>query len=232
MTTTLAPPGGRATPLRSTVGRKQLMAVTGVLWFAFVFLHMVGMMKFFFGPETFDHYSHWLRTLLTPLFPHGWFLWLQRTGLTVALLLHIFAATSLTLQSRRARPVRYAKTSNVQATYASRTMRWGGIIIVLFIVYHVMDLSIGPANPGFVRGEVFRNTVASLEQWPVAAAYILSVGAVCMHLDHGVWSALQTVGANRPKYDRAFKLLSRGVALLIFVGFSSVPVAILAGYRG
>ena len=218
--------------LRSTVGRKQLMAVTGILWFLFVFLHMVGMMKFFFGPEQFDHYSHWLRTLLSPLFPHGWFLWLQRAGLTVALLLHIWAATSLTLQSRRARPVRYVQTSNVQATYASRTMRWGGVIIVLFIVYHVMDLSIGPANPGFERGEVFRNTVASLEQWPVAIAYLLSVGAVCMHLYHGVWSGLQTVGANRPATDRYFKLVSRGVALLIFAGFASVPIAVLAGYRG
>jgi succinate dehydrogenase / fumarate reductase cytochrome b subunit len=208
------------------------MAVTGVLWFLFVFLHMVGMLKFFFGPEQFDHYSHWLRTLFSPLFPHGWFLWLQRGGLTIALLLHIYAATSLTLQSRRARPVRYAKTSNIQATYASRTMRWGGVIIVLFIVYHLLDLSIGPANPGFVRGEVFRNTVASLEQWPVAAAYMLAVGAVCMHLYHGVWSALQTVGANRPALDRRLKLLSRGVALLIFVGFVSVPVAVLAGYRG
>lgn len=232
MTTTLAPPTRRSGWLRSSVGRKQLMAITGVLWFAFVFLHMVGMLKFFFGPESFDHYSHWLRTLLSPLFPHGGLLWLQRGGLTVALALHIWAATSLTLQSRRARPERYAKTANVQATYASRTMRWGGVIIVLFIVYHLLDLSIGPANPGFVRGAVFRNTVASLEQWPVAAAYILSVGAVCLHLYHGVWSALQTMGANSPNYDRPLRRLAQVVAIVIFLGFISVPVAVLAGYRG
>jgi succinate dehydrogenase / fumarate reductase, cytochrome b subunit len=232
VTTTLEAPGRGAGLLRSTVGRKQLMAVTGVLWFLFVFLHMVGNLKFFFGPATFDHYSHWLRTLFTPLLPHGWYLWLQRGGLTVALLLHMWAATSLTLQSRKARPVRYAKTANVQATYASRTMRWGGVIILLFIVYHVLDLSMGPANPGFVRGEVFRNTVASLEQWPVAAVYILAVGAVSMHVFHGVWSALQTLGANRPNYDLLFRRVSQMVALLIFAGFASLPIAILAGYRG
>ena len=208
------------------------MAVTGVLWFLFVFLHMVGNLKFFFGPEQFDHYSHWLRSILSPLLPHGWYLWIQRGGLTIALLLHMWAATSLTLQSRRARPVRYAKTANVQATYASRTMKWGGIIILLFIVYHVLGLSLGPANPGFVRGEVFRNTVASLEQWPVAAAYILAVGAVSMHLFHGVWSARQTFGANRPKFDRMFRRLSQAIALLVFAGFSSLPIAVLVGYRG
>ncbi len=232
MTTTLARSGRRPAALRSTVGRKQLMAVTGVLWFGFVFLHMVGMLKFFTGPESFDHYSHWLRTLFSPLFPHGWFLWLQRGGLTVALLLHIWAATSLTRQSRRARPVRYARTTNVQATYASRTMRWGGVIILLFIVYHLLDLSMGPANPGYVRGEVFRNTVASLERWPVAIAYLLAVGAVCLHLYHGVWSALQTMGANSPKRDAMIRRVSKTVGLLVFVGFASVPVAILLGYRG
>jgi succinate dehydrogenase / fumarate reductase cytochrome b subunit len=218
--------------LRSTVGRKQIMAVTGLLLFGFVFLHMVGMMKFFFGPTTFDHYSHWLRTIATPLLPHEGFLWVQRAALTGAVLLHMWAATSLALQSKKARPVKYAKRSNVQATYASRTMRWGGIIIILFVIYHVLDLSIGTANPGYVKGEVFRNTVASLEQWPVAISYMLAVGAVCMHLYHGVWSMLQTLGINRPKFDAVLRRLSQTVALLIFAGFSSVPVAILLGYRG
>jgi succinate dehydrogenase / fumarate reductase, cytochrome b subunit len=208
------------------------MAITGLLLFGFVLLHMVGMMKFFFGAEDFDHYSHWLRTILSPLMPHEGFLWLQRAVLTVAVGLHIWAATSLTLQSRRARPIRYAVRTNVQATYASRTMRWGGVIIVLFVVYHLLDLSIGTANPGYVKGDVFRNTVASLEQWPVAAAYILSVGAVCLHLYHGVWSMAQTLGANQPRYDGALRRASQMFALLIFAGFTSVPVAVLAGFRG
>ena len=128
------------------------MAVTGLLLFGFVFLHMVGMMKFFFGQEDFDHYSHWLRTILSPLMPHEGFLWLQRGVLSLAVVLHMWAATSLTLQSRRARPVKYARRSNVQATYASRTMRWGGVIIILFVIYHLLDLSIGNANPGLREG--------------------------------------------------------------------------------
>jgi succinate dehydrogenase / fumarate reductase cytochrome b subunit len=232
VTTTLPAPTRTPTLGRSSVVKKQIMAVTGVLWFLFVFLHMVGNLKFFFGPETFDHYSHWLRSLLTPLLPHGWYLWIQRGGLTIALLLHIGAATSLTIQSRRARPQAYAKRSNVQATYASRTMRWGGVIILLFIVYHVLDLSLGTANPGYVRGEVFRNTVASLKQWPVAGVYILAVGAVAMHLYHGVWSALQTLGANRPQYDAGLRRTAQLIAFLVFAGFASLPIAILAGYRG
>src|SRR5262245_37141287 len=117
------------------------MAVTGALMFAFIVAHAVGNLKFFFGPAKFDHYSEWLRELLTPLLPRGWYLWLQRGGLTIVVLLHIWAAVSLALQSRRARPVRYATTSNVQATYASRTMRWGGVIIGLFVIFHLLDLS-------------------------------------------------------------------------------------------
>jgi succinate dehydrogenase / fumarate reductase, cytochrome b subunit len=232
VTTTLARPGGRPTIVRSTVGRKQIMAVTGLLLFAFVFAHMVGMLKFFYGPDDFDHYSHWLRTILTPLLPHEGLLWIQRAGLTVAVGLHMWAATSLTLQSRRARPVRYVVTSNVQATYASRTMRWGGVIIVLFVIYHLLDLSIGTANPGYVKGDVFRNTAASLEQWPVAIAYIVSVGAVCLHLYHGVWSMAQTLGANQPKFDGMLRRVSQTFALLVFAGFVSVPIAVLAGFRG
>ena len=232
MTTTLAPPSRRPVALRSTVGRKQLMAVTGLLLFGFVFLHMVGMLKFFFGADDFDHYSHWLRTILSPLMPHEGFLWLQRGVLSLAVLLHIWAATSLTLQSRRARPIKYAQRSNVQATYASRTMRWGGVIIVLFVIYHLLDLSIGTANPGYVKGEVFRNTVASLEQWPVAISYTVAVGAVCLHLYHGVWSMLQTLGANSPKADGTLRAISKLIALLIFAGFVSVPIAVLAGFNG
>jgi succinate dehydrogenase / fumarate reductase cytochrome b subunit len=218
--------------LRSTVGRKQLMAVTGLMMFLFIVTHVAGNMKFFFGEEAFDHYSHWLRSLLTPLLPHGWFLWGMRAGLTAAVVLHIYAATSLTLQSRRARPIRYAKTSNVQATYASRTMRWGGVIILLFVIYHLLDLSVGTVNPGFVRGAVFRNAQASFDRWYISAFYIVAQAALCLHLYHGVWSMAQTLGANRPKYDATLRRLSQTVALVIFFGFISVPIAVLLGFNG
>jgi succinate dehydrogenase / fumarate reductase cytochrome b subunit len=218
--------------LRSTVGRKQVMAVTGLLMFLFIVGHVVGNMKFFFGAEKFDHYSHWLRSILEPLVPHGWFLWGMRAGLTAAVVLHMWAATSLGLQSRRARPVRYARTTNVQATYASRTMRWGGVIILLFVIFHLLDLSVGTANPGFVRGDVFRNAQASFQRWYVSGFYIVAVGALCLHLYHGVWSMCQTLGANRPKYDLKLRAASKTIAVVIFLGFISVPVSVLLGYRG
>jgi succinate dehydrogenase cytochrome b subunit len=231
--TTTLPAAPTATPVtRSSVFKKQVMAITGALLFLFVVAHAVGNLKFFFGAEQFDHYSHWLRSILTPLMPHGWYLWLQRGGLTIAVLVHMWAATSLTIQSRRARPVRYEHTTNVQATYASRTMRWGGIIILLFVIFHILDLSGGQVNPGFVRGEVFRNTVASLDRPVVAAFYILAVGAVCLHLFHGVWSALQTLGAKKPELDRRLRLFSQGIALFVFACFVSLPISILLGYRG
>jgi succinate dehydrogenase / fumarate reductase cytochrome b subunit len=233
VTTTLPAAPARTPALgRSSVAKKQIMAVTGLLMFLFILGHMVGNLKFFFGPAKFDHYAEWLRTLLTPLLPRGWYLWLQRGGLTAVVLLHIWAATSLTIQSRRARPIAYAQRSNVQATYASRTMRWGGVIILLFVIFHIADLTAGAANPGFVRGEVFRNTVATFERWYVSAFYILANAALCLHLYHGIWSMAQTLGANRPKYDAALRNLSKTLALVIFVGFISVPVAVMAGYRG
>jgi succinate dehydrogenase / fumarate reductase cytochrome b subunit len=231
VTTTLAPPA-RPTPLRSTVGRKQVMAVTGLVMFLFIVGHVAGNMKFFFGAEAFDHYSHWLRSLLTPLLPHGWFLWGMRASLTAAVVLHMWAATSLALQSRHARPVRYVKTTNVQATYASRTMRWGGVIILLFVIFHLLDLSVGTTNPGFVRGEVFRNVQASFDRWYVSAFYILAQAALCLHLYHGVWSMAQTLGANRPKYDLALRRFSQTIAVVIFFGFISLPVAVMVGYNG
>jgi succinate dehydrogenase cytochrome b subunit len=193
---------------------------------------MVGNLKFFFGAAKFDHYAEWLRDLLTPLLPRGYYLWLQRAGLTVVVALHIWAATSLTLQSRRARPQPYAKRSNVQATYASRTMRWGGVIILLFVIFHILDLSAGTANPGFVRGEVFRNTIATFDRWYVSAFYLLAMGAVSLHLYHGVWSMLQTLGANKPQYDTQLRRFAKAIAIVVFLGFISVPVAVMAGYRG
>ncbi len=233
MTTTLPAAPTRTPGLgRSSVAKKQIMAITGVLLILFIVGHMVGNLKFFFGQAKFDHYAEWLRTILTPLLPRGYYLWLQRAVLTLAAVLHVWAATSLTLQSNRARPIAYAKRSNVQATYASRTMRWSGVIILLFVIFHLLDLSVGTANPGFVRGEVFRNTVATFNRWYVSAFYFLAMGALCLHLYHGFWSMLQTLGANRPRYDRQLRNVAKTLAVIVFLGFISVPVAVLAGYRG
>src|SRR5690349_4160920 len=123
------------------------MAGTGILLVLFLYLHMIGNLKIFFGETTFDHYAHWLRTIGEPLLPAQWYLWIQRGGLTIAIVGHIWAATVLARRARRARPVKYAHRPKVQGSYAARTMRWGGVIIQLFVIYHILELTTGHLNP-------------------------------------------------------------------------------------
>ena len=150
-TATAAAPVRPAT--RSTVGAKAVMAVTGAVLALFLVAHMVGNLKIFVGAASFDGYAHWLRTIGTPVLSHGWYLWIQRAVLTAAVVGHVAAATALTLRARRARPVRYAHRPAVQGSYAARTMRWGGVIIALFVVYHLLDLTTLTLNPHGVHGD-------------------------------------------------------------------------------
>ena len=138
---------GVASLFRSAVGKKAVMAVTGLLLFGFVFVHMVGNLKIYLGAEKLNHYGEWLREVGAPIFPHGQLLWIARLILLAAVGLHLWAATSLTLQSWRARPEKYQARTSVQMTYASRTMRWGGVIVLFFVLYHLADLTLGWANP-------------------------------------------------------------------------------------
>ncbi len=215
---------------RSAVGKKWVMAVTGVIGMGFVFAHMIGNLHSFEGASQINHYGEWLRELLDPPFPRSFVLWVMRIGLITAVALHIHAAYSLTIMNRRARPVRYQSHRDyVAANFASRTMRWTGVIVLLFLVYHLLDLSFGTSNPGFVRGEVQRNLVASFEQWPVAIAYIVANVALGVHLYHGSWSLFQTVGWNNPRLNPLRRQFAVVFAVVVTVGFISVPIGVLAG---
>ncbi|HMH82036.1 MAG TPA: succinate dehydrogenase cytochrome b subunit [Gemmatimonadales bacterium] len=214
---------------RSLVGMKVLMAVTGVILLLFVVGHLLGNLKVFQGPEHFNTYAEGLRTVGAPFFARGQLLWIARLVLLVTVGAHIGAAIMVTRASWRARPVGYRRLEPVETTYAARTMRWGGVLIALYVIYHLLDFTFGRVNPSFVPGDVYHNVVASLRVWPVAAAYIAAMIVLGLHLYHGTWSALQTLGLNRPPTGRWRRSAAGAIAVLIAGLYISIPVAVLAG---
>ncbi|MCK2241800.1 MULTISPECIES: succinate dehydrogenase cytochrome b subunit [unclassified Crossiella] len=233
LTTAVPPrtPTGRVrrSPRISSVILKAVMAVTGLALFGFVVAHMVGNLKIFFGAESFDSYARFLRTVGEPLIPERGLLWIMRIGLLVAVFAHIIAATMLARRARRARPVRYHHRSKVQGSYAARTMRWGGVIIALFVLYHLMDLTLLWLNPHGVHGEAYNNVTSDFQRWPVVLVYTLAVLTLGFHLRHGVWSALRSLGRGRARTEARLRLIALTVAVLICAGYLSVPFAVLTG---
>ena len=222
----------------TAVGKKYVMAITGVLMIGFVVAHMVGNLKMYLGEEDLNHYAEFLNRLLYPIAPEGVVLWIMRGGLVTAVLLHIHAAYSLTQLNRRARPVKYQSARDYQmANFASRTMRWTGIIVLLFIIWHLLDLTLGVTNTigtsgEFVKEEVYANVVRSFERVPVAIFYILANIALGVHLFHGTWSLFQSMGWNNPRFNQWRRAIAIGVATIVVVGNVSFPVAVLAGIVG
>lgn len=214
----------------TAVGKKWVMALTGVAIMGFVLAHMVGNLKMYMGRTEFDHYAEGLRALLYPILPHHIVLWGMRIGLIVAFFFHIHSAYTLTRMNHRARPVKYQSPRDyIAVSFASRTMRWTGVIVALYIVFHLADLTWGFANPDFVRGAAYDNLVASFERWPVAILYIVCNIAVGIHLFHGGWSMFQSLGLNSPRYNGARRAFAAGFATLITVANVSFPVMVLAG---
>ena len=210
---------------RSTIGRKVVMAVTGLVLFGFVFAHMLGNLQMFLPDhEAINHYGDFLREML-----HGSGIWVARAVLLGSVALHIWAAWSLTRTNWKARPVPYKVVTPDASTYASRTMRWSGPIVFLFIVYHLLHFTIGSVHPEFVDGAVYRNVIVGFSVWPVAVAYAIAILALGLHLRHGAWSMLQTLGASHPQWDRVRKLAATVFTVIIVLGFISVPLAVLAG---
>jgi succinate dehydrogenase / fumarate reductase cytochrome b subunit len=218
----------------TALGKKYVMAITGIIGIGFVIVHMVGNLKVYLGVVDgrydIDTYGEFLRDLLVPLLPRTVALWTLRIVLITALALHLHAAYSLTVLNRRARPVKYqSKRDYVAADFAARTMRWSGIIVLLFIAFHLADLTWGWANPGFVRGEVYRNLDASLSRIPVAIIYIVANIVLGIHLFHGTWSLFQSLGWNSPRFNRWRRGLATAIATIIVVGNCSFPIAVQAG---
>lgn len=224
-------PGQRSPRRRTSVQLKYVMALTGAVMLLYLVAHMVGNLKIFFGAEAIDTYAAWLRTVGEPAVPAETVLWLVRVVLLGSVIAHIVAATILARRARRARPVRYAHRPPVRGSYAARTMRWGGVIIALFVVYHLLDLTTGTLNPHGEHGEVHANVVADFapERWYVTLVYTLAVVAVGFHVRHGMWSALQSFGRSSAATERALKGTALGVAVVLVVGFLSVPFAVLTG---
>jgi succinate dehydrogenase / fumarate reductase cytochrome b subunit len=219
----------------TSVGKKVVMAVTGLILLGFIVGHMIGNLKMYLGVESdgiyaIDHYGEWLRELGEPALPREVGLWLMRAGLSVALALHLHCAWALTRINHKARPDGYKSPRDYQAAdFASRTMRWSGIIVLLFLVWHLADLTLGWVNPGFEHGEVYRNLDASLSQLPVAALYIVANVALGVHIRHGAWSLFQSLGRNNPRFATAKVWGANAFAALIVVGNVSFPLAVQFG---
>ncbi|HTT68877.1 MAG TPA: succinate dehydrogenase cytochrome b subunit [Gemmatimonadales bacterium] len=209
----------------STIGRKVVMAVSGLVLFGFVLGHFVGNLTLYLGPEAINGYSRFLHGFL-----HGGGLWVARAVLLACAVLHVWSATSLTLDSWAARPEAYRRWKAKDSTYASRTMRWGGVILFAFIVFHILHLTLGRLHPDYRPGDVYHNVVAGFQVWPVALFYVVAMVLLALHLDHGVWSLCQTLGLSHPRYKRWARQAARAFAVLILVGNCSFPVAVLAGW--
>ncbi len=222
----------------TAVGKKYVMAITGIIGIGFVIGHMIGNLKMYLGVISegderlydIDIYGEFLRELLVPILPHGIFLWIMRVVLIGAVVLHIHAAYSLTVLNRKARPVKYQSARDYQvANFASRTMRWTGIIVALFILWHLADLTWGWANPDFVKGAVYYNIDTSLSRLPVAILYVVANIALGIHLFHGTWSLFQSMGWSNPRFNMWRRYLATGIATVVVVGNCSFPIAVQAG---
>ncbi|MFF1837647.1 succinate dehydrogenase [Streptomyces sp. NPDC058231] len=213
----------------SSVGKKTIMAVSGLIMLGYLVVHMIGNLKIFFGSGEFNHYAHWLRTMGEPFLHYEWALWIVRVVLVAAVVLHATSAYQLSRRDIRARPSKYVHRKP-RASYATRTMRWGGIILALFIVWHILDLTTGNVHSGgFQAGHPYQNVVDTFSTWYGDVIYIVAMLALGLHVQHGFWSAAQTLGAGNATRDRVLKTLANALALVLTAGFISVPVAVMTG---
>jgi succinate dehydrogenase / fumarate reductase cytochrome b subunit len=213
----------------STIGKKAVMAVTGVLMLLFLVVHMLGNLKIFFGATDFDAYAAWLRTIGEPVLHRTWYLWIQRTGLVVIVVLHAVSAYQLSRRGINARTQRYVHAQPSGPSFATRTMRWGGVILGLFIVWHILDLTTLTVNPRAEANHPYENVVADFHNWYANVIYIVAMAALGLHIRHGLWSAAQTLGANGERSGPIFKAVSWALAVILFAGFVTVPVAVMTG---
>ena len=219
----------------TAVGKKYAMAISGIALMGFVLFHMIGNLKMYFGAADLNEYAEFLKKLLYPLAPKESVLWILRLGLIGMLVLHLHAAWSLTMLNRRARPVRYQSARDYQeASFASRSMRLSGIVVLAFIVWHLLDLTFGVVNTvgadgEFVRAEVYANVVRSFERWPVALFYVVANLLLGLHLSHGVWSSFQSLGWNNPRFNAWRTAFARGFAAVVVIGNVSFPIAVTLG---
>lgn len=208
----------------STNGKKVVMAVTGFILFLFVIGHMLGNLQVFEGPGPINAYGHFLHSV-----PE--ILWAVRIGLLVSVVLHIWASVQLALRKSQARPVAYSKRDNIASSYASRTMYWSGPILLAFVIFHLLHLTAGVIRPGgeFREGDVYQNLVAGFQVWYVSAWYIFSMILLGFHIRHGAWSMFQSLGINHPRHTPILKKAALAFAVVLTLGYISIPLSILLG---
>lgn len=229
MATTTLVTGARAS--RSSITLKLLMAASGIIFILYVLAHMYGNLKAFSGHDAYNEYAHHLRTLGEPLLPYTGFLWLMRAVLIVALVVHVYAAAKLWGRARSARTQRYVVKKNLASSFSSRWMRWGGLTILLFVVWHLINFTIGKVNvAGGETNDPYNLLVDTFDTWWMTLIYLAAMFALGMHLHHGTWSAAQTLGlTNNARARRNAKTLGWILAVVIAGGFSLVPIFVLAG---
>lgn len=217
--------------IRSSIGKKAIMALTGLIGIGFVFFHMYGNLKIFLGAAYFNEYAEGLRELGAPIFGHTHILWVLRIVLLASVVLHVWAAVSLYRQAKKARSTNYAVKRTVAANYASKTIRWGGLVIFLFVIFHLMHFTWGTPgiHPDFVYGDPYHNVIVGFQFWPATLFYLLAVVALGFHLYHGTWSMIQTLGFLSSRYDTAVRFFALALAIIIAGGFSLVPLAVMFG---
>jgi succinate dehydrogenase / fumarate reductase cytochrome b subunit len=206
----------------STIGKKAIMAVSGLILFGFLIAHMLGNLQIFLGSQVMDHYAETL---------HGnpALLWTARTVLLISVLLHIWSSIQLTMIKKEARPVGYVKRANVVSSWASRSMMLSGPIIAAFVVFHLLHLTTGTIHPNFVELHAYENLVNGFMVVPFAVIYIVVMVLIGFHLSHGVWSMFQSMGLSHPRYTPAIKKFASIFSWVLIAGFISVPIAVLLG---
>ena len=210
---------------QSTNGKKVVMAVTGAMMFAFVVGHMLGNLQMFEAPEHINAYGRFLHNL-------GELLWIERGVLLLAIALHITATVQLALRSKAARPIGYSRKEAINSSYAARTMYWSGPIVLVFIIFHLLQFTAGYVHPQaqFVAGDVYHNVVSGFQVWWVSAWYIIAIGLLGFHLSHGLWSMFQSVGLAHPRLSPYLRSAARAIAILIVLGYISIPISVLLGF--
>ena len=207
----------------STVGKKIVMAVTGAIGVGYLIGHVAGNLLVFLGPPEIDAYAAFLKS-------KPGLLWATRTILLLAVILHIIAAFQLARLSQKSRPIGYKRWRAVGSDFASRTMRWTGPVVGIFIVYHLLHFTTGTVHPNFHEGRVYHNVTSGFQVWYVSAFYIVAMIALLAHLYHGAWSMFESVGLNHPKYTRLVRAVTTIITIVVVLGFISIPVAVLLGF--
>ena len=216
--------GGIRSFYGSMVGKKFVMGITGLIGVGFVIIHALGNLLVFRGPDAINSYSRFLKST-------GEILWTLRIILIVAVVLHVIAAVQLTRQSRAARTIGYTKHEAQVATVASRTMRWGGALLLLFIVLHILHFTSGTIRPAgsFSHEDVYANVVMSFRIWWVSLFYVISMVALGLHLYHGAWSSVRSIGVSPPSAEPLHRRVSLVIAVFVWAALTSIPIAVVAG---